>query len=64
MSICVMADIAGLSLTASDEVFLLQPEIAGIILFSRNYDNPLQLKTLCCQIKTLRPDLLLSLIHI
>ena len=46
MSICVMADIAGLSLTASDEVFLLQPEIAGIILFSRNYDNPLQLKTL------------------
>ena len=60
MSICVMADIAGLSLTASDEVFLLQPEIAGIILFSRNYDNPLQLKTLCCQIKTLRPDLLIA----
>lgn len=60
MSICVMADIAGLALTPEDERFLLQPEIAGLILFSRNYQNPSQLKALCRSIKALRSDLLIS----
>ncbi len=60
MSICVMADISGLSLSKSDKVFLSQPEIAGIILFSRNYDNPTQLKSLCRELKALRPDLLIA----
>ena len=60
MSICVMADIAGLALTPEDEQFLLQPEIAGIILFSRNYSDPSQLKDLCRSIKQLRSDLIIS----
>ena len=60
MSICVMADIAGLELTFEDEKFLLQPEIAGLILFSRNYENPEQLKKLCLSIKKLRPELLIA----
>lgn len=60
MSICVMADIAGFELTPEDELFLLQPEIAGLILFSRNYQNPSQLKALCRSIKALRSDLLIS----
>ena len=60
MSICVMADIAGLALTSEDKVFLLQPEIAGLILFSRNYESPQQLQDLCASIKLLRPDLLIS----
>ena len=60
MSICVMADIAGLELTPEDEHFLLQPEIAGLILFSRNYKDSAQLKTLCRSIKALRSDLIIS----
>lgn len=60
MSICVMADIAGLTLSADDKVFLNQPEIAGLILFGRNYKDPKQLKLLCRSIKTLRPDLIIS----
>ena len=60
MSICVMADIAGLTLSADDKVFLNQPEIAGRILFGRNYKDPQQLKLLCRSIKTLRPDLISS----
>ena len=60
MSICVMADIAGIELTSADEQFLLQPEISGLILFSRNYKNPQQLKTLCRKIKLLRADLIIS----
>lgn len=60
MSICVMADIAGLVLTLEDEQFLLQPEIAGLILFSRNYESPEQLANLCISIKALRADLLIA----
>lgn len=60
MSICVMADIAGLELTNDDRTFLLQPEIAGLILFTRNYKNPEQLKQLCLSIKSLRSDLVIA----
>lgn len=60
MSICVMADIEGLELTSADKLFLLQPEIAGLILFSRNYRDPKQLKVLCSSIKALRADLIIS----
>lgn len=55
-----MADIAGLVLTKEDEVFLIQPEISGLILFSRNYDSPQQLLALCKSIKALRSDLIIS----
>jgi beta-N-acetylhexosaminidase len=60
MSICVMADIDGLVLTDEDKIFLLQPEIAGLILFSRNYESPKQLNDLCLSIKKLRSDLIIS----
>jgi len=60
MSICVMADIAGFTLTSEDEAFLLQPEISGLILFSRNYESPQQLKSLCDNIKALRSDLIIA----
>lgn len=55
-----MADIAGLALTAEDKIFLLQPEIAGLILFSRNYQSTEQLKQLCLSIKELRSDLVIA----
>lgn len=60
MSICVVADIEGLELTSEDERFLMQPEISGLILFSRNYSSPTQLKNLCASIKALRSDLIIS----
>ncbi|MGK0249259.1 MAG: beta-N-acetylhexosaminidase [Oleispira sp.] len=60
MSICVVADIAGTELTPADTVFLSQPEIAGLILFNRNYSDPEQLKVLCKSIKALRSDLIIS----
>lgn len=55
----VVADIAGTELTAADRNFLLQPEIAGLILFSRNYQNPAQLRQLTQSIYDLRSDLLI-----
>mgnify|MGYP001942411217 CR=1 FL=1 len=55
-----MADVEGLELTSADREFLLQPEISGLILFSRNYKNPVQLKALCQSIKALRADLVIS----
>lgn len=55
-----MADIEGTRLTAEDNQFLLQPEIAGLILFTRNYENPTQLKELCESIKALRSDLVIA----
>lgn len=55
----VVADIAGTELTAADRDFLLQPEIAGLILFSRNYQNPAHLRHLTQSIYDLRSDLLI-----
>lgn len=60
MSVCVMADIAGTELSAADIEFINQPEIAGLILFSRNYENPEQLKNLCAAIKAVRDDLIIA----
>ncbi|MEL7400653.1 MAG: hypothetical protein AAFN68_08790, partial [Pseudomonadota bacterium] len=59
-SIGVIADISGLTLTADDRGFLSQPEVAGIILFSRNYESPQQLQQLTAELQQLRPDLLIS----
>ncbi|MDK2779320.1 MAG: beta-N-acetylhexosaminidase [Pseudomonadota bacterium] len=55
----VIADIEGTVLSAADRDFLLQPELSGLILFSRNYESPQQLRQLSAEIRALRPDLLL-----
>lgn len=55
----VIADIEGLELTTEDREFLRQPEIAGIILFARNYQSPEQLAVLTTSLAELRPDLLI-----
>lgn len=59
-AIGVIADIDGVALTDDDKAFLSQPEICGIILFSRNFQSVGQLKQLTHSIKKLRPDLLIS----
>lgn len=58
-AIGVVADIAGLQLSAEDHEFLRQPELSGLIFFARNYQSPQQLHELTASIRKLRPDLLL-----
>ncbi|WP_263142118.1 beta-N-acetylhexosaminidase [Pseudomonas sp. RIT-PI-AD] len=56
----LMLDVAGTWLTAEDRQLLRQPEVAGLILFSRNIEHPRQVRDLCAAIRALRPDLLLA----
>ncbi len=60
----VMLDVAGLELTAEDIERLAHPACGGVILFSRNYDNPQQLDTLVSSIRASSPTpLLISVDH-
>ena len=55
----VMVDVEGLELNERDLRRLQHASCAGVILFSRNYDNPQQLRSLCDQIKAARDPALL-----
>jgi beta-N-acetylhexosaminidase len=60
----LMADIAGLELTAEDREVLKHPLVGGVILFARNYSDPKRLKALCSELLSLkRPRLLLAVDH-
>ena len=50
----VMLDVEGLVLTESDRKRLLHQQVGGVILFSRNYQSPSQLKDLVDDIHQLR----------
>ena len=57
----VMLDIAGLSLDQNDYIRLKHPQVGGVILFSRNYESPGQLKALVEEIHSLRmPQLIVA----
>ena len=57
----LMVDIEELSLSAEDRELLRHPFVGGVILFSRNYENPVQLQTLTGEIHALRdPRLLIA----
>ena len=56
----IMADIAGQSLDDSDIELLSNPEIGGIILFSRNVKSPNQVRTLTDSIRQVNPQLLIA----
>lgn len=56
----VVVDIDGCELSGADRLFLQAPEICGVILFSRNYRNKVQLLELTQSIRALRPDVLIS----
>ncbi len=60
----VMLDVAGSGLGDDDRKRLAHPQVGGVILFSRNYENPRQLATLCADIHALRdPRLVIAVDH-
>jgi len=57
----LMLDIEGHELTATDRDLLTNPRVGGVILFSRNYQDPDQLEALSDDIHSLRnPPLLIA----
>ncbi|GLQ30202.1 beta-N-acetylhexosaminidase [Litoribrevibacter albus] len=63
MEASVVLDLKGLSV-ADDEISLLQhPLTAGVILFTRNFESKEQLISLCSEIKSINPDLFISVDH-
>ncbi|MDB5967903.1 MAG: beta-N-acetylhexosaminidase [Hydrocarboniphaga sp.] len=64
----IMADIPGQELTAEDREVLRHPLVGGVILFTRNYRDPVQLAALCKDLLALKsapsaPRLLLAVDH-
>lgn len=53
----IVTDIGGLALTTDEQLWLKEPSLAGIILFSRNYANPTQVQELVRAIKQCNPSL-------
>lgn len=60
----VMLDLHGTALSPQEYDLLRQPQVGGVILFSRNYQSPSQLAELCAAIHELRqPPLLIAVDH-
>lgn len=59
----LMVDIAGTSLSTEDIAILRDPRVGSLILFTRNYENPAQLRRLCLDIHECRPDLKIAVDH-
>ncbi|MDP5240846.1 beta-N-acetylhexosaminidase [Uliginosibacterium sp. 31-16] len=60
----VMADVAGFRLSDTEREVLCHPLVGGVILFSRNFENPDQLAALCAEIHALRsPALIIAVDH-
>lgn len=60
----VMVDVEGLSLQTHEIERLRHPLVGAVILFARNYENPVQLAELCHQIHSVREEpLLIAIDH-
>ncbi len=56
----LMLDLVGTQMTDEERELLQQPEVGGLILFSRNYENPHQLSRLMRSIRDIRSDLIVA----
>ena len=54
------ADVEGFSLSQEDKEILSNPKISGVILFTRNYDSPEQLRELTRQIRSTSSQLVIT----
>ncbi len=60
----LMVDVAGTELSPDDIDVLRHPLVGSVLLFSRNYRDPQQLKALTAEIRSLRtPQLLIAVDH-
>jgi beta-N-acetylhexosaminidase len=59
----VVLDVAGTRLSADDKRRLKHPLTGGLILFARNWRDRVQLTELTCEIKAIRPDVLICVDH-
>lgn len=59
----LVIDVAGLALDDADRRRLGHPLVGGMILFKRNWQDREQLAALCAEIKSIRPDLLITVDH-
>jgi len=60
----LMVDVLGFELTDVERDILRHPLVGGVILFSRNYESPEQIRALTASIRSLRePHLLISVDH-
>jgi len=60
----VILDVEGYQLTATEQEYLAHPLVAGVILFTRNFDSVLQLKELVQQIRLYaKQDIIISVDH-
>ena len=60
---CLMIDVASISLNSNDIRRIDHPLVGGVILFSRNYENREQLKSLVKSIREIKYDILIGVDH-
>mgnify|MGYP003856774343 CR=1 FL=1 len=59
----LMLDVASYSLSGEEKTLLANPIVGGLILFSRNYESPEQLKNLIAEIRQASPNIIIAVDH-
>ncbi|UTW13654.1 beta-N-acetylhexosaminidase [Marinobacterium rhizophilum] len=59
----LMLDLAGTEIGVDEAALLAEDAVGGLILFSRNFENPAQLRRLVGAVRALAPDILIAVDH-